>query len=93
MKNTQQMKKEDETVAVQRSLQVIEEELRNHKKPFYKTKTLWFNTALLLTTISTDIFQWYLANPGATLTLAAFINIFLRFRTKHELVPKTPQKP
>lgn len=67
------------------TLRESQNEIKRRHKPWYTSKTLYANTALLSASLFEVTREYLSANPEQAVTVAAVLNILLRLVTKEEL--------
>ena len=78
------VKKDLDLQSIQRLIEIVRKETK--KKPIWKSKTLWTNALILLTSLTEAGANFLLTEPVTSITMVALLNLALRVVTDSELV-------
>ena len=76
--------------SIQRLIEIVRKETK--KKPLWKSKTLWTNALILVSSLTEAGANFLLTEPVTSISMVALLNLALRVVTDSELVFKEEEE-
>ena len=76
--------------SIQRLIEIVRKETK--KKPLWKSKTLWTNALILVSSLTEAGANFLLTEPVTSISMIALLNLALRVVTDSELVFKEEEE-